>query len=70
MKEKDRKQLYSACNKAILQHCKANNIKLKDVECTIKGDNLPVMVYTYKGKEIMIGKIVDEPKIKIKKYKP
>lgn len=70
MTEKHMKQFYDACSNAVRKHCEKNGIDIKKVTATIISDSTPVMIFTYNEKEIMRGQIVDEPKIKIKKFKP
>ena len=69
MKEKNLKEFYNTCSKAIAKHCEKNKIEITEIECKIS-ENSKLINYYFAGKIIMTCNLIEEPQIKIKKIKP
>lgn len=69
MTEKQVKRFYDSASRAIVKHCKKNNIDIKKINCEIAEDSRTI-THFLNDKELMISRLINEPQIKIKKIKP
>ena len=69
MTEKQVKRFYESASRAIVKHCKKNEIDIKSIHCEISEDSRKI-THFLGDKELMISQLINEPQIKIKKFKP
>lgn len=70
MQEKYVKRFHEAARKAALKHCTMNEIPIAETKCTIISEGTNEIIFSFHDKEIIKAQLIDEPKIKIKKWKP